>query len=350
MTTRDAPFYLRVMCETAQALSTSLEEQDVIQELLRRTASALNARAALVRVLSPDGSELIHAGSIGLSETYLRKGSVSLATSSVDQRVLQGERVVVPDVTQEPGFQYREAAAAEGLKGLIAVPLMVRERAMGVLRVYVDDTEALSEADIMLVDALADLAALVLEKVRLHQSLYRIAQALNSSLELQSMLSRVLEATVKEMGLKAAVIRLLDPERGVLRLVASYGLSETYLAKGEIHVERSPVDQKALRGETVVLYDVGAEPGFEYPEAAVAEGIRSVLVVPLKLQDRILGVMRVYSARPRHFSPVGAQFLSAVAHLVALAIEKAQLHAALQEKYEDLKVDLTELYRFLALG
>ncbi len=350
MTTRDAPFYLRIMCETAQALSTSLEEQDVIRELLKRVASALNARAALVRVLGPDGRELIHAGSIGLSETYLRKGHVSLTTSNLDQRVLQGERVVVPDVTQEPGFQYREAAEAEGLKGLIAVPLMVRDRAMGVLRVYVDDTNALSEADIMLVDALADLAALVLEKVRLHQSLYRITQALNSSLELQPMLQHVLEATVKEMGLKAAVIRLLDPERGVLRLVASYGLSETYLTKGEIHVERSPVDQKALRGETVVLYDVGAEPGFEYPEEAVAEGIRSVLVVPLKLQDRILGVMRVYSARPRHFSPVGAQFLSAVAHLVALAIEKAQLYAALQERYEDLKVDLTELYRFLALG
>ncbi len=350
MTLRDATFYLRVMCDTAQALSTSLEEQDVIQELLNRAVSALNARAALVRVLSPDGSELIHAGSVGLSDAYLHKGSVNIATSSIDQRVLQGERVVVPDVTQEPGFQYREAAAAEGLKGMVAVPLLVRERVMGVLRVYVDDTATLSEADIMLVDALADLAALVLEKVRLHQSLYRIAQALNSSLELQPMLQRVLEATVKEMGLKAAVIRLLDPERGVLRLVASHGLSETYLAKGEIHVDRSPVDQKALRGETVVLYDVGTEPGFEYPEAAVAEGIRSVLVVPLKLQDRILGIMRVYSARPRHFSPVGAQFLSAVAHLVALAIEKAQLHAALQEKYEDLKVDLTELYRFLALG
>ncbi len=348
--TRDATFYLQVMCDIAHALSASLEESDVINVLLERAVSTLNARAALIRLLSPDGNELLPVGSVGLSEAYLQKGVVRLSESSVDQRVIRGERVIIPDVTRDPGFQYPQAAAAEGLRGMIAVPLMVRERVMGVLRVYVDDTSRLSEADILLIDALGDLGALALEKVRLHQSLYRIAQALNSSLELQPMLQRVLEATVQEMALKAASIRLLDPERKVLRLVAAYGLSETYLSKGEVHVDKSPVDQRALQGEPVVLFDVMAEPGFEYPEEARAEGIRSVLVVPLRLQDRTLGVLRVYSARPRHFSQVGIHFLTAVADLVALAIEKAQLYNALRERYEDLKVDLTELYRFLALG
>ena len=60
--------------------------------------------------------------------------------------------------------------------------------------------------------------------------------------------------------------------------------------------------------------------------------------------------MRVYSARPRHFGRVGRTFLASVAELVALAIEKAELYAALQERYEDLKLDLAEWYRFLALG
>lgn len=347
---RDASLFLAVVRDAAHDLSRTLEERDLVRILLSHVVEALNARGAIMRTLDPDGKELVLLGALGLSETYLRKGVVRLTESQIDQQVLRGETVLIPDVTCHPGFQYPEAAAEEGLRGMVAVPMNVRNRAIGVLRVYVDDVEKLTPADVRLVEAMADLGALALEKVRLHQSLFAIAAALNSSPKLEEMLPQVLRATVREMGLKAASIRLLDPEKGILRLVAAYGLSDRYLSKGEVHVDKSPVDQKALAGEPVVLYDVEHQPGFEYPQEAVQEGIRSVLVVPLKLHDRVLGVMRVYSAQPRHFTEVGIHFLTAVAHLVALAIEKAQLYAALEAKYEDLKVDLAELYRFLALS
>ncbi len=348
---RNSAGYLHVLIDAAHALSLALEDKDVINVILEQTKKALKARATLVRLLSADGNELLLGGALGLSERYLQKGVIRLAESEVDQRALAGEQVVIPDVTRYRGFQYPEEAEREGLKGMIVVPLRVRERAMGVLRVYVDDASCLSPADILLVDALADLGALTLEKVRLMQSLCAIGKALNSSLELDEMLQRLLAAVVSEMALKAASIRLLDKEGKHLRLVAAHGLSKQYLSKGEILVDKSPVDQKVLgSGEAVVLYDVLSEPGFQYPEEALREGIRSALVVPLHLKDRTLGLMRVYSARPRHFTEVGIHFLSSVAHMVALAIEKAQLYATLQERYEDLRVDLTELYRFLALG
>jgi GAF domain-containing protein len=92
------------------------------------------------------------------------------------------------------------------------------------------------------------------------------------------------------------------------------------------------------------------EAGFEYPDEAVLEGVRSVLVVPLRLKDRNLGVMRVYSVRARHFGPVSIHFLTSAADLVALAIENAELYAALQARYEDVKLDVAEWHRFLALG
>jgi GAF domain-containing protein len=346
----DTGAYLDVLRETAHTLSGVLQESDVVQALLVKVVSALEARAALVRLLCPDGDELLLAGTLGLSKEYLDKGPVRVAESQVDQRVLTGEVVVIPDVTQEPGAQYPEAAASEGLRGLIAVPLLVRGRVIGVLRVYVDEVSALGQEDILLLDTLADMGALVLEKVYLHRSLYHIAQALNASLELGPMLEQVLGAAVREMGLKAASIRLLDPKGRTLRLVAAHGLSQAYLAKGEIHVDKSPVDQRAMGGEVIVLYDVESEGGFEYPEEASREGIRSVLVVPLKLKDRTLGVLRAYSARPRHFGRVAISFLSSVSDLVALAIENAELYGALQARYEDLELDLAEWYRFLALG
>lgn len=342
--------YLETLRDIAHALSSSLQESDIVQLLLQKVMATMQAQGVILRLLSPDGDELWLAGALGLSERYLDKGPVRLSRSEVDQQVMAGEVVTCADVTCTPGFQYPEAAAVEGLRGMIAVPLTVRGRVIGVLRVYVDDIARIQPDDILLLSTVADLGALALEKVRLHQGLLRIAEALNSTLELRDMLQRVLEVTVSQLHLKAGSIRLLDPKGRVLRLVAAYGLSQAYLAKGDVHVDRSPVDQRALAGETVVLFDVEHEPGFEYPAEAAREGIRSVLVVPLTIKDRPLGVMRAYSARPRHFGPVAINFLRSAADLVALAIENAQLYASLRARYEDLKIDLADWYRFLALG
>ena len=68
-----------------------------------------------------------------------------------------------------------------------------------------------------------------------------------------------------EMNLKAASVRLVDKKRQKLEMVASHGLSAEYLAKGAVSLERSRIDQRALGGETVIVYDVAGEEGFQYP-------------------------------------------------------------------------------------
>ncbi|MEJ2212114.1 MAG: GAF domain-containing protein, partial [Anaerolineae bacterium] len=341
---RDTVSTLELIQSAARAVSGASREPEIIEALLDQTVAALGARAAVLRLLSPDGDELLPAGARGLSDAYMAKGPVQVAESGMDRRLLAGEVVIIPDITRDRGIQYPEAAATEGLKGIVATPVQVRSQIIGVLRIYVDDTEQLVPEGVVALCTLADLGALALEKARLHQSLYHIAEALSASLELKPMLEQVLEATVREMWLKAASIRLLDPKGQALHLVAAYGLSEAYLAKGMVHLAQSSVDQRVLQGSAVVLHDVEHEAGFEYPAEAAREGIRSVLAVPLQLRDRTLGVMRVYSARPRHFGPVAARFLTSAADLVALAIENAELYAALQTRYEDMKLDVAEWY------
>ena len=78
--------------------------------------------------------------------------------------------------------------------------------------------------------------------------------------------------------------------------------------------------------------------------------LQAVLIVPLALQEKRLGVLRAYSARPRPFGPVAQSYLTSVAGLVALAIEKASLHEALRARYDSLRLDLAEWHKFLALG
>ncbi len=332
---------LDILQKINYTLSGKLKEAEVVQILLEQATAAIDAVGSSLDLLGPEEKHLHPIKTLGLAEKF-RDPDSPVIINAIDQQVLNGE----PMVTAVPASE----VGSEKKINQISIPLFVRDHATGILRVYVTDETEITGDEMMMLRILADMSAAAIEKIRLMQSLYRIAEALNSTLGLNSMLERVLAATVKEMQLKAASIRLLDEKEQLLRLVSTHGLSESYRTKGDVHVSRSPIDQQVLKGEKLVLYDVSAEKGLEYPKELTQEGIKSMLIVPLQLKDRILGVMRVYSAHPRRFSEVGIDFLTSIAGLVALAIENARLYEALQASYEDLKLDLADWYRFLALG
>jgi GAF domain-containing protein len=176
-----------------------------------------------------------------------------------------------------------------------------------------------------------DQSGLLRHEVR---ALFAIARAMNTTLSRQAMLEAVLQAVVTELGYKAASLRLLDAEQRTLNLQAAYGLSQAYLDKGRVELERNLVDREALQGKPVVIRDVATASGVQYPQAALQEGIRSVLSVPLHTAlgeaERIIGVMRVYTARQHDFAQDEIEFLGAVANLAARALTYAHLYEAFQ--------------------
>lgn len=349
---------MRLMYNVAHAVSSSLDLEETLQAVLHSIREALGVRAVVIRLLNADSSAFEVAASDGLSADFLQHVSARITPGSVHEHMLSGKTLYTEDLTgadpREParsGHQLTdEFLRREGIGGFVAVPLQVRGRTFGSLNVYCTTGCGFSELAITMLHAAADLSAIAIENARLHTALFRIAQALTSTLELQPLLKQVLASTVMEMTLKAASVRLLDGSGKKLELVAAHGLSERYLRKGTIIVSRSPIDQRLLAGETVVLYDVAGEEGFQYPTEAALEGIRSVLAVPLRVKEKVVGVMRAYSAQPRHFTPVGIRFMQSAAGLVAVAIENARLYEALRARYEGLKTDVSEWYRFLSLG
>src|SRR5512141_1963793 len=129
-----------------------------------------------------------------------------------------------------------------------------------------------------------------------YRTLYEAARVINSSLEPVDVLNKIAEQTAKALKVKAWSLRLLDRTGTHLMPGAAYGLSKGYLRKGKVEVEKSGLDKEALAGKTVHVANAATDPRFQYQEAAKAEGIISLLVVPLKLEEKkIIGVMRVYS-------------------------------------------------------
>ena len=161
------------------------------------------------------------------------------------------------------------------------------------------------------------------------QTLYQGAQAVNSTLELQQVLDRLVQQTAKAMGIRACSIRLLDETGTRLSVAAVYGLSEAYVQKGDLVLVHNPLAQKVLAGNVVVTEDVATDARLQYPAAALAEGIRSMLSAPLQGKQRTLGLIRAYSADPKHFTPDDAAFLTAIASQGSIAIENALAYQAL---------------------
>ncbi len=151
---------------------------------------------------------------------------------------------------------------------------------------------------------------------------------ISSSLDATTVLSAIVHAAREATGAKASSLRLLASDQRTLQVRAAEGLSKLYVDKGTVDVKRSSIDRRALNGEIVYVRDATTDPRFQYPEAARKEGIRSVLCVPLQREGSVIGVLRVYSARPRRFSRREIRMLVALAAQAVIAIRHAELHQA----------------------
>jgi signal transduction protein with GAF and PtsI domain len=170
-------------------------------------------------------------------------------------------------------------------------------------------------------------------------SLYKVAKLINSSLEPEKVLDGIVRGVAEGMNVKACGLRLLDSKHDELRTGAYYGLSKGYMRKGKVTLSGSRLDKRALKGQVVYLEDVRTDRNWQYGARAKEEGIVSVLVVPLKVNGKPIGVLRAYTARKRSFGKEDIAFLEAAANLSAIALDKARLHKALKTDYDLLLAD-----------
>ena len=87
----------------------------------------------------------------------------------------------------------------------------------------------------------------------------------------------------------------------------------------------------------MAIYDVNDDPRLQYPEAAIKEGIASILAVPIIFGDRLIGSLRVYTAEPWEFGLNDVNFVQAVAQIVGMAMELCRINKGYKESIDILK-------------
>ncbi len=161
---------------------------------------------------------------------------------------------------------------------------------------------------------------------QINERIYELSTLAAGEFSPQQVLDKLAEAAVKITGVKACSIRLLDEKAGDLKMRSTYGLSEEYRNKGVVSKE-DPVIKAAFAGEAIVLDDMRIDSRVKYKEAVTKEGLVSQLTVAMKFRGKAIGVLRLYSPKPKRFDRADISIARAVASQCAVAIINARLYA-----------------------
>jgi GAF domain-containing protein len=335
--------YFKSFCKISKALGTTLSKAELLDLIVDNAIETMNAKAACLFLADEEEDIFVPVAQKGLSDNYLH--ARPMQAKKIVQAILKGGYLAIRDATTDPRVENHEAKKAEGIASILDVPVMVRDKAIGVLALYTAKKRDFSQDEIDFLAALAEQGGMAIERARLLERIRNnsmlfldLAANINSSLDIKQILHNLTADICEALGMKGVMIRLVNKASGELDLVASYGLSEAFLNKGPVSAQKHLT--RVLKGETIVVDDVESDETLQYRDDVLKEGIVSMLVVPIKAKDEVIGIMRLCSGVKRAYPDDLILLVNALAQTGGLAIQNASLYLALQSDMQDLKEDI----------
>jgi len=347
--------YLKIFIDISKTITTTLAVEQRLKIMAEGVVTALEVKGCTIRLLDDTGKTLELVASYGLSEGYFKKGAVEADKSIAE--AMQGRTVIIKNARTDSRIQYPEAVSKEGIVSILTIPIIVREKVIGELKLHTAEERDFKHEDIEFASSLAEQCGLAIENARLfEQALHEVeylkavtevAKALSSTLDASQILDLIVTKAIQILNLKACSLRLLNPKSKQLELACSRGLSNEYLNKGPVAMDRSLA--RTMTGEVVWIQDAATDARLQYPALAKQEGIASMLSVPVLLEDKVVGVLRLYTAKPRRFLDSQIEFAQSMAEFGALALQNARLHENLRADYQAVMEDI-HLFRGYTVG
>lgn len=336
--------YFKTFCKISRAFGSTVNRDELLDLIVQSAIDSMDGKASCLFLADQELEDVFSpACQKGLSDNYLHADPYR-GKAMVDELVKSG-RLIFADVASDPRVENKEAKQAEGIASILVVPVMVEAKPIGVLSLYTAEVRKFSQDDIEFLSALADQGGIAIQTARLVERMRRnallfhdMADSINSSLDIQKILHILTADLAETFGMKGVNIRLLNKDTGTLELVATYGFSEEFLNKGPVSKDKSV--SSALKGETVTIKNAQTDKRVQYRAAMKKEGIVSMLCVPLKVGEEIIGVMRLCSETEREFPEDMIILVEALAGQGGIAIQNASMYLSLQEDKKDLEQDI----------
>ncbi|RJP66495.1 MAG: sensor histidine kinase [Candidatus Abyssobacteria bacterium SURF_17] len=166
-------------------------------------------------------------------------------------------------------------------------------------------------------------------------SLYVVTQAILSSQHLDQTLNIVTTELARVMNVVGVSVKLLSEDGKQLRYAAAHGLPEQLIKEKVVDIAKSPLNRRIIEGESYITGHVTQREMFQFGEDLAAAHIQSVLFVPLKVEDKVNGILGAYCKLPDRFKDDEVNFFLLAAGLVAIAIENTRAYESIGQLMQD---------------
>ena len=367
--TRELQVSLEYQTATSEILTvisrSPTDTQPVFDIIGERAEKLCNAQVSVVSMV--DG-ELIDLASIhGVTEEGVeavrRVYPMRRNNETVTARAIRTCAVVhVPDVLGDSQYEAKDAARTAGYRACLGVPMVREGQVIGAIFVARTEPGHFADTQIQLLKTFADQAVIAIENARLFEEVQNrtrelsqsveelralgdVSQAVNSTLDLETVLTTIVGRAVQLSHTDAGAIYVFDEESKEFRLHATYGMSEAMIAAitdQHIGIGDSNIGAATTQRKPIQVPDIRNQPS-PINEIILREGYRSILVIPLLRPDHIVGALVVRRKALGEFPQSTIELLQTFADQSVVAIQNARLYENVEARTRELAKSLEDL-------
>jgi GAF domain-containing protein len=300
---------------------------------------------------------------------FIEQNPIRPGRGSVTGRaVLERRTIHIPDVLADREYTYG-SKDIEAIRTLLAVPILKGDDLLGVLGIYhLEEVRPFTDKQIALLETFADQAAIAIDNVRLLDALRHrtdelgrsvselralgeVSQAVNSTLDLETVLSTIVAKAVQLSGTEAGAIYGYDEQACEFRLRATYGMDQGLidaLTQQHIGLDDPSVAEVFAQREPIQVADLREEPASDINKITLSAGYRARMVAPLLRGEDIVGTLVVRRRTPGEFAKNTVDIIKTFAAQSALAIQNARLFHEIEDKSRQLEEASQHKSQFLA--
>ncbi|MFL5100043.1 MAG: response regulator, partial [Xanthobacteraceae bacterium] len=372
------------VAQRTHELSEALAQQTATSEVLRVISSSPGDLKPVFEAMLENATRICGAefGNLFLyEEGIFRSGATYAAPSAYSEWWQQGalsvsdhprtllarvaatkKLVHIADLREDRGYIEREPrivalVEAAGARTLVGVPMLKEDELIGAIAIYRKEVHPFTDKQIDLVASFASQAVIAIENVRLLnelrertdelaqsvgelRALGEVSQAVNSTLDLETVLSTIVAKAAQLSGTEAGAIYVSEPATGEFELRATHGTSDELIAditRQGVRAERI-ISEAAAQRAPVQIADLENEAPSPVQDILLRAGYRALLVTPLLGPDGIVGALVVRRKEPGEFPKQTIDVLQTFGAQSVLAIQNAHLFAEVEEKGRQLEL------------
>ena len=271
------------------------------------------------------------------------------------------EFVHIVDLTEDAAYKERDPPVVSlvetgGVRGILVVPMLKEGELIGALSIYRQEVRPFTDKQIALVTSFASQAVIAIENTRLLtelrqrtdelgrsvgelRALGEVSQAVNSTLDLETVLSTIVAKAVQLSGTEGGAIYVFDELQREFHLRATYGMDQELidaLTRQHIGFDEPNVALVFAQREPIQVADLKEQPS-PVNEIILRAGFRALLGAPLLRGEEIVGLLVVRRRTPGAFPLNTVDLIKTFAAQSAVAIENARLFQNVEASLEDLR-------------